>query len=139
MKNRIVLFCILLLVGIGLVLVGGFVFADEAYKTASGVCIGAGAGLTGLSLASLITSVIMLRHPEHLRRQQIEETDERNAIINDKAKGKGFDAMSFIYGTAMLICVLLDVSLAVILVMVTAFLAVYGVQIYYLAKYSKEM
>ncbi len=138
MKKAIVTFSVLLLVGLGLVVVGGY-YNSEAFKTISGVCLGLGAGLTGMSIAKLISALILQRHPEQLRRQQIEETDERNAAIRDKAKGKGFDAMSIIYATAMLICVLLNAGLAIILVMVGAYLAVYAVQLYYLSKYSGEM
>ncbi len=138
MKKTIVIFSVLLLAGIGLVVAGGY-YNSEAFKTISGVCIGLGAGLCGMSIAKLISALILRRHPEQQRRQQIEENDERNAAIRDKAKGKGFDAMSVIYGTAMLICVLLNAGLAIILVMVAAYLVVNGVQLYYLSKYSGEM
>lgn len=138
MKKKLVLFGLLLLAGLGLVITGGLI-GGEAYKALSGVCIGVGAGLCGLSIAKLITAVILLRSPEQQRRRQVEENDERNTAIRDKAKGKGFDAMSVIYGVAMLICVLLDAGLAVILVMVAAYLAVYTVQLYYLSRYFKEM
>lgn len=138
MKKTIIAFSLLLLVGLALVGVGGFVLIDDAQQTLHGVCIGVGAGLSGLSIAKLISAVLLLRHPEQAQ-EQMEETDKCAAIISDKAKGKGFDAMSLIYGTAMLICVLLDASIAIILVMVTAYLMVYAVQVYYLAKYAKEM
>ncbi len=138
MKKTIVVFSVLLLVGLGLVVLGGF-YNSEAYKTISGVCIGIGAGLSGMSMSKLISALILMRHPELQRRGQIEETDERNAAIRDKAKGKGFDAMSVIYGTAMLICVLLNAGLAVVLVMVAAYLVIHGVTLYYLSKYSREM
>lgn len=138
MKKTVVVFSVLLLVGLGLVVVGGY-YNSDAYKTISGVCIGLGAGLCGMSIAKLISALILYRHPEQLRRQQIEETDERNSAIRDKAKGRGFDAMSVIYGTAMLICVLLNAGLAVVLVMVAAYLVIQGVTLYYLSKYSREM
>lgn len=138
MKKIVVVFSVLLLVGLGLVVVGGY-YNSEAYKTISGVFIGLGAGLTGMSIAKLISALILKRYPEQQRLEQIEENDERNAAIRDKAKGKGFDAMSVIYGTAMLICVLLNAGLAVVLVMVAAYLVIQGVTLYYLSKYSREM
>ncbi|MFA9380686.1 MAG: DUF6442 family protein [Acetanaerobacterium sp.] len=139
MKNRILLFSLLLAAGLALVIVGGFVFTGEALKNLSGVCIGAGAGLFGVSAGQIISLLITQRNPEMMKRQQVEENDERNALIRDKAKGKGFDAMSVIFGIAMLTCVLLDADIAVILVMVAAYLGAHGVSFYYLVRYSKEM
>ncbi len=54
MKKTIIAFSLLLLVGLALVGVGGFVLIDDAQQTLHGVCIGVGAGLSGLSIAKLI-------------------------------------------------------------------------------------
>ena len=66
------------------------------------------------------------------------EKDERNIAINNKAKAKGFDAMSFILTILMLIFVFLNADLSIILLLVFAYLLVYGVFIFYLNKYYKE-
>ncbi len=137
-KRRLWPYILLALLGVGLFCIGGFVFHAEAQKNLSGICVGVGAAMFGVGTASTITIAAMRRYPEQLRQAEIEAGDERSRMIRDRAKSKGFDAMSIVYGAAMLITVLLDAELVITLLMVAAYLLVYGVQLYYLGKYSKE-
>ena len=101
--------------------------------------MGIGSGLFGLSVAQLIIIIIAEKNPEYKRKILIEEKDERNMAINNKAKAKGFDAVGYILTILMLIFVFLNADLSIILLLVFAYLLVYGVFIFYLTKYTKEM
>ncbi len=137
MRNKkMKLYIALAVMGAVLVSIGKFVFLVD---TISGLLIGIGAGLFGLSVARIIAIGIAEKNPEYKRKASIEEKDERNMAINNKAKAKGFDAMGYILTSLMLIFVFVNADLSIILLLVFAYLLVYGVFIFYLNKYSKEM
>lgn len=137
MKNKkIKLYAALTVIAVILVAVGKFAFTGD---TIPGLLVGIGAGLFGLSVAQIFVIMIAEKNPEYKRKVSIEEKDERNIAINNKAKAKGFDAMSFILTILMLIFVFLHADLSIILLLVFAYLLVYGVFIFYLNKYYKEM
>ena len=116
-----------------------FVFTGKDVNTVSGLFIGIGAGLFGLSVAQIIVIVIAEKNPEYKRKASIEEKDERNIAISNKAKAKGFNAMGYILPILMLVYVLINADLLLLLLLVFAYLLVYCVYIFYLNKYSKEM
>ncbi len=137
MKNKkMKLYVALAVMGAVLIAIGKFVLLDD---TTSGLFIGIGAGLFGLSVAQIIVIGIAGKNPEYKRKTSIEENDERNIAINNKAKAKGFDAMGYILTILMLIFVFVNANLSIILLLVFAYLIIYGVFIFYLNKYSREM
>lgn len=139
MNKKIWPYVIVLLAGLVLALVGLFVITDEGLKSVSGACIGIGAGAFGMAVARIITAVMMRKNPEYVRRQNIEENDERNIQIREKAKAKGFDAVWVTFCITMLCLILMNVDIPVVLVVVGAYVAVNVVQIYYLSKFSTEL
>ena len=70
---------------------------------------------------------------------EIEQRDERNIAIADRAKGKAFDMMTFVFGALMLAFALMSVDLPAVLLLVFAYLFVHGYAIYYRCRYEKEM
>lgn len=86
MKLKRILYFILALAGLALVLAGVFLFPEEAQKRAAGLCYGIGAAAFGLGAAWFISTFFpSLNNPDIRRRKAIEEADERNAMIRDKA------------------------------------------------------
>ena len=69
----------------------------------------------------------------------IEKNDERNIMIANKAKGKAFDRMTYIFGALMVSFALMDVDMTAVLLLVFAYLLVHGFSIYYRMKFDKEM
>ena len=69
----------------------------------------------------------------------IEENDERNIAISNKAKGKAFDMMTYVYGALMVSFALMGVDMSALLLLVFAYLFVHGFGIYYRIKFDKEM
>ena len=104
-----------------------------------GILIGVGCGVFGHNLGAAIQNKAVVNNPVEARKIAIEQKDERNVSINNAAKGKAFDAMGYIYGTVMLICVLLNVDLLIILLLVGAYLLVYGNMFFHLSKLNREM
>ncbi len=132
-------FAALLILEIGLLCASVYIRAMGYPKPVAGFCIGLGGWAVILSVPKLFTLRAAATNPEYRRRKRIEETDERNLAVQRRAKAKGFDAMGIIFGLIMMIYVLINPDLIVTLLLAIGYLAVYGVQIYYLDKYSKEM
>lgn len=117
----------------------GFFMRDEALKTLSGLCIGIGSGLFGLSIAQLYMIRFERKHPEEVKRNEIEFKDERSVMIRDKAKAKAGDITSWcILGVAW-INILLDGSLWITLVCCALSAVHVGLGLYLMTKYDKEL
>lgn len=136
--NKIGLYSLLIGAGMALVIAGGLIKSEDL-KAVSGILIGGGAGLFGMSLANLITLWIEARNPHYRRQVQIDSQDERNQTINHTARSRAFSAFSPIFGVLMLIYVLIGEDMLPILLLVGAYLAVYGVYIFNLNKLNKEI
>ena len=92
------------------------------------LCIGLGAGVFGHGLGELISRQTVKNNPEI-----------RNQMIANKAKGKAYDAMLYVFGALMVTYALMNADLFVILSFVIAYLCVVGISIYYRLKFDKEM
>jgi drug/metabolite transporter (DMT)-like permease len=138
-STNILLYIILLGIGVSLFCVGGFVLTDPELKSISGLCIGIGAGLFGMSIGQIFAAKAIAKNPNYKHKLAIEEKDERNIYINNAAKGKAFDFMGIALGILMLIYALIELSLLALILLVAAYSMVYIVYIVYLSKYSKEM
>ncbi|MBQ1252440.1 MAG: hypothetical protein IIY02_05940 [Firmicutes bacterium] len=103
------------------------------------ICIGFGCGAFGHGVGDLVNKRMFRDHPELKKQAEIEAKDERNMAVSNRAKGKAFDFMIYLFGGLMLAFVLMGVKLAVVLLLVVAYLIVEGVFIYYSVKYQKEM
>lgn len=103
------------------------------------ICIGLGCGAFGHGVGELVRERTFRDHPEMKKQAEIEAKDERNMAVSNRAKGKAFDFMLYLFGALMLAFVLMGVEFAVILLLVAAYLIVEGVFIYYSVKYQKEM
>ena len=103
------------------------------------VCVGIGCGAFGHGMGEIISKKAMKNSPDVAKQMEIEKHDERNVAIANRAKGKAYDAMIYIFGALMLSFSLMDVPLYVILMLVFAYLLVVGICVYYRCKYDREM
>lgn len=71
MKNRNVLYYVLLLVGIGLFFIGRFILKTPELKSISAIFIGIGSGLFGMSIAKIIQFKIEDKNPSYKRKIDI--------------------------------------------------------------------
>lgn len=103
------------------------------------LCIGMGCGLFGHGAGELMAARALKSDPALQRRLEVERMDERNRAIADRAKGKAFDRMTFVYGALMLTFALMEVELAAVLLLVAAYLFVEFSAVYYRCKLEKQM
>lgn len=130
----------------GLALAGAGLWIVKAGGAEAGImrtlpflCIGVGCGMFGGALGELISAATMKKHPDVFRQAEIEAKDERNVAIANRAKAKAYEAMLYIFGALMIAFALMEVDVAVILLLVFAYLVVVGYMVYWLTRYQKEM
>jgi len=80
----------ILVLGVGLVALA-FTLNGQEVKAVSGVMLGIGAGLFGMSISNLFTQLYEEKHPYVKKQKEIEFNDERNEMIRNKAKAKSGD------------------------------------------------
>ena len=131
---------------LGLLLLAGGLFLVKSTAAFQGslsalpyVFIGEGSGLFGHGMGSIISNRAIRNNPELKKRQDIEKNDERNIAIANRAKGKAFDMMTFVFGALMVSFALMEVDMVPLLLLVFAYLLVHGFSIYYRIKLDKEM
>ncbi len=137
-KNKGFLFILGIAVGVALIILGGILKGEELNSLAS-VCIGIGAGLFGMFTANLINYRIELKHPEALRKKNIEVNDERNTIIRDKAGTKTNKILMGLICIATLVFALLNVELYITLTMVGLILLEGILYVVYINYFSKRL
>ena len=108
-------------------------------QTAPYLCIGLGCGVFGQGLGELLTRRSEKGHPELARQREIEENDERNIALRDKAQAKAYRIMLPVFGALFFAFGLMQVELRVILLLVAAYLYICACSVYYSVKYRKEM
>lgn|SRR5690554_1587040 len=139
MNNKRILYIVLTLVGLTLVLIGGFVLDSVAAKVVSGIVIGGGAGLAGLSISQIITDIIIAGNPEHKQQIDIEANDERNIQINLMAKAKAFDFSVYLPLPIFLLLILAGTAREIILLLVAVYVLNWSIYLWYLNKFIKKM
>lgn len=103
------------------------------------VLVGIGCGVFGHGLGSIISYRTMRNQPQKLKQIEIEQKDERNIAISNRAKAKSYDLMIFVFGALMISFALMGVDMIAVLLLVSAYLFVVFYNIYYRIKYDKEM
>ena len=78
------------------------------------------------------------KHPETARRVAIEQEDERNIAIANKAKAKAYDSMLYAYSALVVLLAVMGVGIVPVLLLLTGYLSVVGLNIYWLNRYHKE-
>ena len=103
------------------------------------VLVGIGCGLFGQGMGGVIERSVLKKHPELIKQKEIEVNDERNQQISNRAKAKAYDVMVFVFGAMMVALALMNVDLAVVLLVVFAYLFVIGSGVYYRVKFEKQL
>lgn len=103
------------------------------------VCIGVGSGIFGHGMGNVIEDKTFQNHPELKKQFEILCNDERNVVISNRAKAKGYELMTYSVGILLVVFALMRVDLIVILLLVFTYLSIQGYALYYRMKYDKEM
>ncbi len=103
------------------------------------ILVGLGSGIFGGGIAEIIKLRTIKNHPDIKKQMEINENDERNIAIANRAKAKAYDMMVFVFGALMLSYALMGTEMVAVLMLVFAYLFVIGCGIFYRVKYDKEM
>lgn len=133
----IILGLLLLVVGLSLIKISND--PQGVIRALPYVCIGIGCGLFGHGMGNVISERAINSDPELKKKLDIEKNDERNVAIANRAKGKAFDMMTFVFGALMLSFALIGIDMVAVLLLVFAYLLVHGFALYYRFKFDKEM
>ena len=139
--TRYIIFAIIgfIILGTGLVLIKLFPDAEGILKTLPYICVGLGSGLLGGNLGTAVRNRFALKNPKIAKQVEIEEKDERNRSISDRAKANAYDLMIYTYSSILLAFALMGVELYVLLTLVAVYLFIVSTNAYYLIKYHKAM
>ena len=131
---------------VGLALLGAGLYLVKTVFTPTGVMlalpyvfIGLGCGMFGQGVSGFVNRAVLKKNPEIAKQQEIEQKDERNQEIANRAKAKAYDAMVFVFGALMVAFALMGMNLVPVLLLVGAYLYVVGVGLYYRFKLEKEL
>ncbi len=139
MREKKLLRFIALVFGVCLALAGLFLIKGEELKAVSGVCIGIGAGLFGQNTANLFMLRYEEKNPDAAKIKKIEEKDERNITIKNRAKAKAADIVQYLIILLIFIAILIRAPLWVTFVIIGVYLSYHILSLYYIAKFNKEM
>jgi len=117
----------------------GFLLKEMIDKSIAGVLFGIGSGLFGMSAANLYMKALEDKNPDIRKKNEIEQSDERNTAIRYRAKAKSADIIQwFIIGIGY-ITILIDATLWVTLTAVLVFALYHVLNAYFVNKFQKEM
>ena len=139
MKKKTAAYLAIGIVGIALALAAKFLLQGFLSNVQSGAMVGVGAGLFGYGMGKGCVALWGEKHPDLMKQSELEEKDERNVAILDRAKAKALDMMFYVFGALMISLALMGADIGVVLLLVAAYLFVAGCMVYYLCKYQKEM
>ncbi len=127
------------LFAIGLVLIKLFPNAKNVLAVLPFMFVGVGAGVFGQGLGEYFKQKELLKNPKKARQEYIEEHDERNQALSDKAKAKTYNLFQYIFAAVLIGFSIMGVELYIIIVLVVLYLFLTGANIYYINKLQKEM
>lgn len=129
----------LLLAVIGLFLVKMIAEPHGIMKTLPYICIGLGCGAFGNGLGGIINKKARDKNPALAKQIEVDTKDERNVMIGNMAKAKGFEMMTYVFTALLLAFALMGASFTIIIPFVIAYLFVQGYAIYQRFKIEKEL
>ena len=103
------------------------------------VLLGVGCGAFGWGAGELLRQWAVRADPGLEKQIRIEQTDERNQLVANKAKARAYDASVYIYSALMLCFALMQVRLSAVLLLVGGYLLTTGIYVYFQIHYNKEM
>lgn len=129
----------IVLLGVALYLIKSFPDSQGVMLRLPSVLIGIGSGAFGLGMGNVISHKVMKNNPRLKKQFEIDQNDERNVTINNLAKAKAFDLMTFMLGALMLSFAVMGTEMVATLLLVCAYLFIHGYKIYYSYAFNKQM
>ena len=132
------LFQILLAAGIVLLALS-LLLDGRVSDTLGGMLCGVGSGLLAMSGSTLLNLRHEAKHPEMARQHDIEQRDERNVSIRNRAKAVSGEALQWAVLAAAWLSIGLDAPLWVPLAATCVFVAKSVLELYLMVRYEREM
>ncbi|MCI8597419.1 MAG: hypothetical protein HFJ10_03105 [Lachnospiraceae bacterium] len=117
----------------------GITVGAEHLRMISGICIGIGAVLFSLAINGLYRLSFEKEFPEAVRQEKIEQEDERNIQIRNRAKARSSDIIRWVLIGIGWLNFLIRGSLWITLALIGVFVLVYVLDWFYMDKYQREM
>ena len=129
-----------ILLAVGIVLLALSLLLDGRVSDAlGGMLCGIGSGLLAMSGSTLLNLRHEAKHPEMARRHDIEQRDERNVAIRNRAKAVSGEALQWAVLAAAWLSIGLDAPLWVPLAAIGVFVAKSILELYLMVRYEREM
>lgn len=103
------------------------------------IFVGIGSGMFGHGMGEIMILYAKKHNPAAAKQLEIEQKDERNLAVANRAKAKAYDMMLYVFGALITALALMDIDLTMVLLLVFAYLFIIGYGTYYRLKYNKEM
>ncbi|MFC4810143.1 hypothetical protein [Paenibacillus sp. GCM10023250] len=103
------------------------------------LCVGLGCSIFGHGLGEMILQYAMRHAPAAAKQLEIDQKDERNVAIANRAKAKAYDMMVFVIGALLVALSLMGIDLMAVLLLAFVYLFIIGSNTYYRLKYYREM
>lgn len=113
-----------LLCGIGFYFMKSLTDPQGIIKTLPYILVGIGCGMFGHGIGDLINKKVTAKNPEIAKQIEIDQKDERNIMITNMAKAKGYDIMTYVFSALMLAYALMGASIEILIPFIIAYLFV---------------
>ena len=127
-----------IVVGLGMCLLSRFVFRDMLERSVVAVIIGVGASTFGVGISGVIAELHMRRHPKERQQREIEELDERNRMIRERAKAKSADLVQWFVLAVAYVSIAMDEPMWMTGLLVLVFVVKNVLDIVFMARIEKE-
>ncbi len=125
---------------LGLVLIAlSFLFTADAQKPLSGVLIGIGGGLAGMSLSGLFMKRWEKKNPAAAEQSVIEQNDERSVMIRSRARAAAGMVTQFLVIAFAFVLILADAPLWQTLLVVGVYATYHVLYMLLTVRYQKQM
>ena len=141
MKTRTItkFYLVIAIIGILLAAAAKFLLDGVWTNTQTGAAIGVGAGLFGFGISKFMVGRWEDNNPELFKQKTIEEKDERNQMIRNKAQAISGEVIHWALMAGAWIAIFFDASLWITLAFVGVFLLKTVLDIVFTAYYQKRM
>lgn len=142
MKKAKLWFCVVcgaLFAILGVLLLRGVPALPETWSVLPYLGIGIGCGAFGYGLGELLAAAAVKKDPDMAKQLEIEAKDERNVMLGNAAKAKGYNVMTYVFAALMLAFALMKASWMILIPLVIAYLFIQFYTVYCRIKMEKEL
>ena len=118
--------------GVVMIALGLFLMKGPERMPLPGILIGLGAGALGCGLSGVLTNRLSKKYPD-MAGKTVEQQDERNIAISNRAKARAYDLMVYVFGALM------NADVTMILLLIGAYMIVVACRIGFAVHYNKTM